>query len=236
MSRELVPELEELAELVELMRGAVALAPRIAAAAWSVAASPRPQLALAPDAAVDRAAWIQLGAAIEAIDVAGASSGLAFSVDPHAGGPPLPVLATATTMSMTAHRLAGCLRRPAAGFRDAPLRLAAHASARLASAAALHECTLAWFESASVLAELAGALGPGAFPPGASAVGVVSIARDDRGRLMRGGRAACRVWLEAVSLGLAVQPVPSLEARTLAALDLSIDGALVAALAFGAAA
>ena len=29
---------------------------------------------------------------------------------------------------------------------------------------------------------------------------------------MRGGRAACRVWLEAVSLGLAVQPVPSLDA------------------------
>jgi len=37
---------------------------------------------------------------------------------------------------------------------------------------------------------------------GASALGIVATAREDRGGLVRGGRAACRVWLEAVSLGL----------------------------------
>jgi hypothetical protein len=225
---------EFLAELAELVRRAASLAPLISPPAWAPTEHPKPGLAF--DAPADRAAWIQLGVTIEAIDVAGSATGLTFSVDPYAGAPPLPVIATATTMSMTAHRLAACLRREVGSFRAAPLRLAAHVSARLASAAAQHDCTLAWFESGGALAELAAALPPGDLPPGASAVGVVAISRDERGSLVRGGRAACRVWLEAVSLGLAVQPVPSLQAAALARAELQVDGALVAALAFGAAA
>lgn len=233
MSHDERSQLADPLEIAELVQGATALAPLIAPPPWEPATTPRPGLAF--EAPADRAAWIQLGATIEAIDVAGSSTGLAFSVDPYAGEPPLPVIATSTTISMTAHRLAACLRTPAGTFRDAPLRLAAHVSARLASAAALHRCTLAWFEASAVLAELSDAL-PRALPPGVSAVGVVATARDDRGGLMRGGRAACRVWLEAVSLGLAVQPLPSLDAATLAAQGLRLEGALVAALAFGAAA
>jgi len=222
------------AELAELVRGAAALAPLISPPAWAAAEHPRPGLLF--DAPADRAAWIQLGVTIEAIDVAGSATGLAFSVDPYANAQPLPVIATATTMSMSAHRLAACLKRRVESFRATPLRLAAHVSARLAGAAALHDCSLGWFESSAALAELAAALPARDLPPGASAVGVVSIARDERGGLMRGGRAACRVWLEAVSLGLAVQPVPSLDAAALIAADLQIDGALIAALAFGTAA
>ncbi|WP_437278198.1 hypothetical protein WME90_44410 [Sorangium sp. So ce375] len=120
--------------------------------------------------------------------------------------------------------------------RDAaPLRLPAHVSARLAGAAALHGCALAWLDASAVLADLRAAL-PDALPPGASAVGVVATPRDDRAGLVRGGRAACRAWIEAVSLGLAVQPVPSLDAAVLDAQRLRPDGAIVAALAFGAAA
>src|SRR5436190_22230922 len=129
------------AELAELVRGAAALAPLIPPPAWAAADHPKPGLAF--DAPADRAAWIQLGVTIEAIDVAGSATGLTFTVDPYTGAPPLPVIATATTMSMTAHRLSACLRRPVGSFRAQPLRLAAHVSARLASGAAQHDCTLA---------------------------------------------------------------------------------------------
>src|SRR5262245_14563048 len=165
---------EATAAIAELVEDATALAPLIAPPPWEPAASPTPGLSF--EAPADRAAWVQLGATIEAIDVAGSSTGLAFSVDPYAGEPPLPVIATSTTMSMSSHRLAACLKTPAGSFREAPLRLAAHVSARLASAAALHRCTLVWFESSSVIAELSAVL-----PTGASAIGVVTTATDDRG-------------------------------------------------------
>jgi len=239
MSRDRPPseaELSELSELTDLVRDATALAPLIAPPAWQAAGSPRPGLSFDAPSPPDRAAWIQLGATIEAIDVAGSETGLAFSVDPYTREAPLPVMATSTTMSITAHRLAACLRTPAGSFRDAPLRLAAHVSARLASAAALRDCALVWIESTGLLSDLAAALPPSALPPGASGLAVITAPRDDRGALVRGGRAACRVWLEAISLGLAVQPVPALEASMLAAQDVRLDGVLVAALAVGAAA
>lgn len=229
---------EAAAEIAELVGGATVLAPLISPPPWEPAptAGPLPAPRLSYEAPADRAAWIQLGVTIEAIDVAGSENGLGFTVDPDAGDPPLAVVARSTSTSMAAHRLAGCLRTPAGSFRDAPLRLAAHTSARLASAAALHGCTLTWLDAPGVLADLSAAL-PAPLPAGASAVGVIATPRDDRGGLMRGGRAACRVWLEAVSLGLAVQPLPELPAlgaARLAALDVHVDGVLVAALAFGA--
>jgi len=219
-------------EIAGLVREAAALAPPIAPPAWVAVEHPPGLLFDGPEG---RAAWIQLGATIEAIDVAGTATGLSFTLDPDAGAPlrPLPVIATATTMSMTAHRLADCLHLRVGHFRDAPLRLAAHVSARLAGAAAMHDCALAWLESAGAIAELAAGLPPGTVPAGASALGAVTAARDDRRGLVRAGRAACRIWLEAVSLGLAVQMVPALDAAALRPLGLRLDGALVAALAFG---
>ena len=224
-----------MSEIAEIVREAAALAPPIAPPAWVAVAKPPGLLFDGPES---RGAWIQLGATIEAIDVAGTATGLSFSLDPDAGTPPqpLPVTATATTMSMTAHRLADCLFTRVGHFRDAPLRLPAHVSGRLAGAAAVHDCALAWLESAGVIAELAAGLPANALPPGASALGVVTAARDDRRGLVRAGRAACRIWLEAVSLGLAVQMAPAVDAAALGPIGLRLDGALVAALSFGPAA
>lgn len=222
-------------EIEDIVRRAAARAPLITPPPWSVAEGPRLALALDGDREPDRAAWIQLGVTLEAIAVAGAAVGLAFSIDP-ATAPPLAVASQAatTSISATTHRLAACLRTPAAGLRPVPARIAAHVSARLATAASVHECTLAWFESARSVGEVMALLDAPPPADGVSAIGIVATDRTDREGLVRGGRAACRVWLEAVSLGLAVQPIrPLLQSGPPAGLGIRAGGVLVAALSFG---
>ena len=227
------PEVDDPTGSIELVRDALARAPSISPPPWRAIASP--ELALVYDGEPDRAAWIQLGVTLEAIEVSGAAAGLALSAD--AGGPPpLRVTCSACTISVAAHRLAACLQRPAAPLREAPLRLAAHASARLATAAAMREGALVWLDSSVALGSLAAALPPQSLPPGVSAVGIITSTRDDRRGLVRGGRAACRVWLEAVSLGLVVRLLPPIDAPALASIGVRAGEAFVAALSFGAAA
>jgi hypothetical protein len=216
------------------VRDALSQAPPISPPPWRAVASPA--LALAYDGEPERAAWIQLGVTLEAIDVSGAAAGLAFSADAISGPLPLRLTSSGCTISVAAHRLAACLQRPTATLREAPLRLAAHASARLVNAAAMREGSLAWIDSAVALGSLAAVLPPHSLPLGVSGVGIVTSTRDDRRGLVRGGRAACRVWLEAVSLGLVVRLLPPIDAPALASIGVRTGDAFVTALSFGAAA
>jgi hypothetical protein len=234
MMEDLDADVDDPIGAIEIVRGALALAPPISPPPWRVIV--RPVLALAFEGEPDRAAWIRLGVTLESIEVSGAAAGLAFAADAMTGTPPLPLTATICTISAAAHRLAACLRMPPAPLRDAPLRLAAHTSARLATAAAMREAAFAWLESPVALGALAAVLPPQALAPGVSAVGIVTSSRDDRRGLVRGGRAACRVWLEGVSLGLVVQLLPPLDAPALASVGVRPEDAFVAALSFGAAA
>jgi hypothetical protein len=163
-------------------------------------------------------AWVQLGSTLEAIAVTVAPEGAV--IVPGAISDPRRVLlhVSDAPVARSSDRLAACVLRPSGAFRAPAQRVAAHVPARLAAAAALHGSTLHWIDSPPALvecAELVAAVGshPGV-PPGACALCVTQAARSDVEALVQAGRAACRVWLEAISLGLAVLSVDPISWRT----------------------
>lgn len=180
-------------DFAELARMAASRVPCIGPV-WRVDA-----LALVLDGGPDRAAWVQLGVTLEAIAITAAARGVATTIESLVA-PRVKLAIGSCTIAPNVQRLAACLDRQNQPFQTTPARLAAHVQARLGGAAAAHECTLAWREVVD-----RGSIEP-ELPEGVCAVAIVNVASEDRAALVRGGRASCRVWLEAASLGLAVLP------------------------------
>lgn len=175
--------------------------------------------ALALRSAESDDAWVQLGAVLEAIEIALGPVGSAVA-RATLGDPRLVPLSIGPANSLLrAERLATCLERSVIPFRTPPSRVAAHVSARLSAAAAAHASSLHWIDSPLMFGDLAELVlladREAIVPPGASAVGIIQIPTSDVPSLVDGGRAACHAWLEAVSLGLAVQAASPLSWRSL---------------------